>query len=171
MVKLDNDWDESAAGEPSGVSGSHKRKRDDKGGRVYIRAYEQPPSQFLSVFGKSAYSIVSTSKLWEGLNEELKSGALYGSELCDKDEERRGVGINRWASVLRDFLKYQKSETGKNRNAQVLNKDFNKNLYEEIERIYPALDGIVCDARKKQILFQYAAFHSIGLRTRKRSIG
>ena len=71
------------------------------------------------------------------------------TELCDDTVERRSIGINRWACALRDFCKYQRREEVKKENKKVMQEDIRKKMYEEIDKVYDALD-YVCAERKKK---------------------
>ena len=71
------------------------------------------------------------------------------TELCDDSVERRSIGINRWACALRDFCKYQRREEVKKENKKVMQDDIRKKMYEEIDKVYDALD-YVCTERKKK---------------------
>ena len=49
--------------------------------------------------------LVEYDELWGHFEKLEKTGAAYMTELCDDSNERRGVGINRWACAMRDFCK------------------------------------------------------------------
>ena len=71
-------------------------KDNDKGEkRTYLRVYETLPPQLLNAYGPSKFQKMSDDAVWTAMSAPLKTGALYMSELCSKDVERRGVGMNR----------------------------------------------------------------------------
>ena len=82
------------------------------------------------------------------MQEPLKSGALWMSEMCSKDPERRGVGINRFIHAMKTFCEYQKDPGVMEANSKVLNTTMCQELYTEIELILPSLQ--YCLAPKKQ---------------------
>ena len=81
-----------------------KRKAEDQGDREFIRIYETMPAQMLNSYGMAGFSQMNQEKVWEELNKPLKTGAKYMTELCSAEEERRGVGINRFLQVLVEYL-------------------------------------------------------------------
>ena len=70
------------------------------------------------------------------------------TELCSGEEERRGVGINRFLQVLVEYLKYQKTDGMIKQNNFILKEEIHTQLYREIEMIYPS--AVYCLAGKKQ---------------------
>ena len=127
---------------------SLKRKPEDQGTRENLRVYETMPAQLLNAYGMAAFPTMEKEKVWEDLNKPLKTGAKYMTELCSAEEERRGVGINRFLQVLVEYLKYQKTEGMMKQNKFILKEEIHTQLYREIEMIYPS--AVYCLAGKKQ---------------------
>ena len=71
------------------------------------------------------------------------------TELCSKETERRGIGVNRWLKADLDYCVYQLDENVKKQNKVLLDPDKFKELYAEIDRIKPSLE--YCLAPKKQV--------------------
>ncbi len=86
-------------------------------------------------------------KMWKNFDKPLKSGALYMTEFCSKEPERRGIAINRWLHAVLLFCRYQKDAEVQKQNAALLNSEKCKELYAEIDRIMPSLE--YCLAPKK----------------------
>ena len=106
------------------------------------------PAQLLNAYGMAAFATMDKEKVWEDLNKPLKTGSKYMTELCSAEEERRGVGINRFLQVLVEYLKHQKSESMMKQNEFILKKEIYEQVYREIEVIYEA--ALYCLAGKKQ---------------------
>ena len=60
----------------------------------------------------------------------------YASE----DLERRGVAINRWLQPIVEYCLCQKTESVTKQNKYIMQDKVQRGLYEEIERILPALE-------------------------------
>jgi hypothetical protein len=110
--------------------------------------YETVPAQMLNGYGMAAFAKMPPDKVWAELNKPLKSGAKYMTELCSAEDERRGVGINRFLQVLVEYLKYQKSPAVIKQNEFILKPELFSQLYKEVEVIYTS--AIYCLAAKKQ---------------------
>ena len=106
------------------------------------------PSQMLNAYGMAAFAKMTQEKLWEELNKPLKTGAKYMTELCSAEEERRGVGINRFLQVLVEYLKYQKTDGAMKQNKFILKNDIYTQPYKEIDMIFDA--AVYCLAGEKQ---------------------
>ena len=104
----------------------------------------------LNAYGMAAFSKMPLPKVWEDLNKPLKTGAKYGTELCSAEDERRGVGINRFLQVFVEYLKYQKSDCMKKQNEFILKEDIYKQVYLEIDLLFDA--AVYCLAGKKQFV-------------------
>ena len=118
--------------------------------RKYMKTYELLPAQLLNVYGRSRYHTMKYEDLWKNLNVPMKTGAAYATELCDASDERRGVGINRWAVCMRDFLKYQQQEDVKKGNEYWLDAGKCTKLYDEINTVLPSLEYIIASQVRKQ---------------------
>ena len=139
---------EPKSGSKADVGMSLKRKAPDQGERETLRVYETVPAQMLNGYGMAAFAKMPPDKVWAELNKPLKSGAKYMTELCSPEDERRGVGINRFLQVLVEYLKYQKSPAIIKQNEFILKTDLFTQLYKEVDCIYVA--AIYCLAAKKQ---------------------
>ena len=147
---------DAASSGDSGNEGANDRKvLKRKGGgqgeekRKYLKSWELLPAQLLNVYGRAAYQHMEYDELWANFKKPQKTGAAYMTELCDDTVERRSIGINRWACALRDFCKYQRREEVKKENKKVMQEDIRKKMYDEIDKVYDALD-YVCAERKKK---------------------
>ena len=77
----------------------------DKGAkRTYLRVYETLPPQMLNAYGPGKFQKLSDRAVWTSMTEPLKSGAMYMSELCSKERERQGVGINRALHAFKVYI-------------------------------------------------------------------
>jgi len=163
MVATAGDFDSvfaqlgSVAQTSDGVS--LKRKSPEEGQRESLRVYETMPAQMLNAYGMAAFSKMNQEKIWEEFNKPLKTGAKYMTELCSAEEERRGVGINRFLQVLVEYVKYQKTEGMMKQNQFILKDEIYTQLYKEIDMIFEA--AVYCLAGKKQFNKKGAS----GLRT------
>ena len=72
-----------------------KRKLADGAPRNYLHLYETLPCQMLNAYGPANFPALADSMVWLEMSKPQKTGALFMSELCSVDIERRGVGINR----------------------------------------------------------------------------
>ena len=126
-----------------------KRPREEVEGtqREYLKIYETLPCQLLNAYGMAKFPRLSDETVWLGMCEPLKSGAKYMTEYASLDPSRRGVGINRWLQPMIEYCKYQQSDVVRKQNAYIMNEKVYKELYEEIDRILPAME--YCLAPKK----------------------
>ncbi len=122
-------------------------KQEPKEDREYIKAFETLPPQLLNVYGPGKWASLGDQPLWYDINQPLPSGAKCMSELCFKSDERRGVGINRWLQVMKNFILYQQQASVKEQNQGMLSQERFEQLYGEIERIFPSIE--YCLAAKK----------------------
>ena len=83
-------------------------KPKDTKKREYLKVFETMPAQCLNVYGPSKFAKLSDKQVWTEMQEPLKSGAVWMSEMCSKEPERRGVGINRFIHAMKTFCEYQK---------------------------------------------------------------
>jgi len=125
-----------------------KRKAGEE--RAYLKVFETLPAQLLNVYGPSAYVDKPDAEVWKQLNTKLKSGAKYMTELCSKEAERRGVGINRFLACVLEFIKYQEKESTKKQNSFLLKEETYKQLYAEIGRMKGALEYVLAPQKSKQ---------------------
>ena len=124
-------------------------KAADKGQqRVWLKAFETGPSQFLNCYGKAKYALMKDQEVWSNVKLPLKTGAAHGTEYASQSAARRGIAANRWLKSIFDYLEYQNSKEGKKRNKFILNPSLYTALYGEIDRILPHVQ--VCLAPKKQ---------------------
>ncbi len=73
--------------------------------------------------------------------------AMWMTEYCANDPERRGTAANRWLQVQIAFCKYQQAAEARKQNDFLMLPDKLKCLYDEIDRILPSLE--YCLAPKK----------------------
>ena len=131
----------------TGAPATGENPKDQKK-REWLKVYETLPSQLLNVYGPNKFAKLSDKQVWTQMQEPLKSGALWMSEMCSNEPERRGVGINRFIHAMKSFCEYQKDPSVTAANKAVLNPPMFDELYAEIEEILPALQ--YCLAPKKQ---------------------
>ena len=137
----------AAAKSVSGSQASAEKCKDQKK-REWLKVFETLPSQLLNVYGPSKFAKLSDKQVWTEMQEPLKSGAVWMSEMCSKEPERRGVGINRFIHAMKTFCEYQKDPSVQAANKAVLNPKMHEEFYKEIEMILPSLQ--YCLAPKKQ---------------------
>ena len=77
----------------------------------------------LNAYGPAKYAKMSDAEVWKHLNQPLKSGAMYMTEMCHKEAERRGTGINRWLHAVLVFCQYQKDPGIEKANGVLLKED------------------------------------------------
>ena len=123
-------------------------KPKDQKKREYLKVFETLPAQLLNVYGPSKFAKLSDKQVWTEMQEPLKSGAVWMSEMCSKEAERRGVGINRFIHAMKTFCEYQKDPSVQQANTAVLNPKMYEEFYKEIDTILPSLQ--YCLAPKKQ---------------------
>ena len=90
-----------------------KKRKADGIQREYLKVFETLPPQLLNAYGQAAYTKQSDEEVWRQLCVPQKSGAKYMTELCSKELERRGIGINRFIHAVVEYIKYQETETTK----------------------------------------------------------
>ena len=101
---------------PSGfLPSSEKRK--------WLKVFETLPPQLLCAYGEAKYAKMSDPEVWRNLSQPPKSGAMYRTELCSKETERRGIGVNRWLKADLDYCVYQLDENVKKQNQVLLDPD------------------------------------------------
>ena len=127
-------------------SGMADKPKDTKK-REYLKVFETLPAQLLNVYGPSKFAKLSDKQVWTEMQEPLKSGAVWMSEMCSKEPERRGVGINRFIHAMKTFCEYHKDPSVQAANKAVLNPKMHEEFYNEIEMILPSLQ--YCLAPKK----------------------
>ena len=115
--------------------------------RSYLKVYENLPAQLLSVYGMSKYHKSSDEHVWEQLNVPLKSGAMWMTEYCSEDVERRGIAVNRFLFAMIAFMKYQQEAETVSKNKAIMKPELVTSLYEEIELVLPSYE--YCLAPKK----------------------
>ena len=116
--------------------------------RPWLMAFETMPAQMLNVYGAAAFPNLKDEDVWTHLNQPQKTGAIYMTEYCSKEVERRGIAVNRWLHAQLLFCKYQDQKSTKDQNKFVLSSVVFAELYAEIARILPSLE--YCLAPKKQ---------------------
>ena len=144
-----------APNQPASEKRGYKRKgmvadEDEGAAREYLKVFETLPATLLNVYGEAKYVKLADAEVWKNLCQPMKSGAKYMTELCSSDEERRGVGLNRWLHALLVFCKYQNTDVVKKQNKFLLQAKLTDELYTEIDKILPALE--YCLAPKKQTM-------------------
>ena len=132
------------------VSDAKGQKRKAGEERVYLKVFETLPAQLLNVYGPSAYVDKPDAEVWKQLNTKLKSGAKYMTELCSKEAERRGVGINRFVACVLEFIKYQEKENTKKQNKFLLQEEMYTQLYSEIDKIKGPLEYVLAPQKERQ---------------------
>ena len=108
--------------------------------RVYLKVYETLPCQLLNAYGMAKYPKLSDSAAWAAMCEPLKSGANFMTEYASPQAERRGVAVNRWLQCVLEFCQYQKMTEVQKQNTLIMQEKIRQELYDEIERILPALE-------------------------------
>ena len=136
-----------------------KEKTPSSGGqkRNWLRVYETVPCQVLNAYGPSKYFRLEDSGVWKHMNCELKSGALFMTELCDQSHERRGVGINRWLQVLNEYMNHLVSPRGRKQNEFVLKESICKELYGDIAKYHDSVKVLLAP-KKAMHCKQYRFF-------------
>ena len=132
------DFAMAAAPAPTGAPASVEKPKDQKK-REWLKVYETLPAQLLNVYGPSKFAKLKDAQVWTQMQEPLKSGAVWMSEMCSKEPERRGVGINRFIHAMKTFCEYQKDPSVLAGNKAVLKEQMYDDLYKEIEEMLPAL--------------------------------
>ena len=66
------------------------RIEDDEGSkRPWLKVFETLPAQMLNAYGEAKYAKITDSQMWKHLGQPLKSGAMYMTEFCSPEIERR----------------------------------------------------------------------------------
>ena len=145
---LSSDFDimSAPASQPGAPASAEKPKEQKKW--EWLKVFETLPSQLLNVYGPSKFAKLSDKQVWTEMQEPLKSGAAWMSEMCSKEPERRGVGINRFIHAMKTFCEYQNDPGVKAANKAVLNPTMYEEFYKEVDLILPSLQ--YCLAPKKQ---------------------
>ena len=132
--------------------------------RSWLRVYETLPCQMLNAYGPAKFAKLSDEVVWKALNEPLKSGGMYMTELCSIEHERRGIGINRMLHAMKLYCEYQKTAEVMKQNKAILKETMYDKVYGEIEKILPHLE--YCLAPKKEYTKKGgSALRSSGLNT------
>jgi hypothetical protein len=118
--------------------------------RPWLKVFETLPAQMLNAYGPAKFAKMSDSDVWQHFSTPLKSGAMYMTELCSKEEERRGIGINRWLHAVKVFCEYQKEPGMQKANEALLVPTKCSGLYEEIARILPSLEYCLAPQKAKE---------------------
>ncbi len=105
-----------------------------------------------SVHGQAKFTKMEDRDVWEAFCKPLKSGAPYMTEFCDKKDDRRGIGANRWIMSLLTFWKYQVSVVGKQHNNLILKPEVCKELYAEIEKVLSSLEYRLAPKKLRRLL-------------------
>ena len=138
----------SSAVNSSAATSSDGQSKEKGEKRTYLRCYETAPPQWLNAYGPAKYQKLSDNAVWTAMSEPLKTGAVWMSELCSKEVERRGVGMNRALHPLKLFMEYNTDATIKGQNERLLKPEIYKELYQEIDTILPSVT--YCLAPKKE---------------------
>ena len=117
--------------------------------RPWLKVFETMPPQMLNAYGPAKFAKMTDSDVWQHLSTPLKSGAQYMSELCSKEDERRGIGLNRWLHAAKVFCEYQNEPGTKKANEALLVATKCTQLYEEIARILPSLEYCLAPQKPK----------------------
>ena len=131
----------------SGIKQSSQDSKDKGQKRPRNKVFETLPPQMLNAYGPAKYAKMSDAQVWEQFNQPLKSGAMYMTEFCHKEAERKGTATNRWLHAVLLFCQYQNEASIKKANEALLQPDKCKEVYAEIDRILPSLE--YCLAPKK----------------------
>ena len=74
----------------------------------------------LNAYGAVEFAEMADGKVWRHSSQPLATGAVYGSEFCSKEADRRGVDIIRWLHTMVVFCKCQKEEVVMMRNTHLM---------------------------------------------------
>ena len=133
-------------------STSQSSVSDEKPGkgvkRKHLLAFETVPAQMLNVYGRATFPDMTDDEVWRHMQQPLKSGGIYMTEFCSDEDERRGVGFNRFCLSLVSWMKYNMSETVMIHNKRILNPEIFQQLDDEMKNILPSLE--YCLAPKKE---------------------
>jgi len=131
----------------NGIDKDKKSKSDQGQKREWLKVFETLPPQMLNAYGPAKFAKLSDKSVWTALNEPQNSGAVYMTELCSLEAERRGIGINRMLHAVKLFCEYQKEPAVKVKNEALLLQSMCTEIYAEIDLILPSLT--YCLAPKK----------------------
>jgi hypothetical protein len=122
----------------------------DKNGelRSFLKVWETLPAQLLNCYGEAEYVNNTDEAVWNAFSEPTKTGAMWMTELCSAEPERRGVGINRFLLSMVKYCKYQQTEKAKVQNKAIMKPEVCDNFYKEIDDMIPAFT--YCLAEKKE---------------------
>ena len=123
-------------------------KTDGNRKREWLKVFETLPPQMLNAYGSAKYPKLSDASVWEAFNQPQKTGAMYMTELCSKETERRGVGINRMLHALKTFCEHQQEISVRAQNEALFKDQMCQEIYAEIDHILPSLN--YCLAPKKE---------------------
>ena len=135
-------------GEPAAPPEKKPRTEASREPRPWLRVFETLPPQMLNAYGVAQYSQLSDKEVWGHMVMPLVTGAMFMTEYASKDEERRGVAINRWLMSVLLWCQYQKQSEVMTQNKFILGSKYEE-VYAEIERVYPSLES--CLAPKKSL--------------------
>ena len=141
-----NDMVDLPVGKGMGKAGKRARIEESEQ-RSWLRVYETLPAQMLNAYGVGRYTQLSDKDVWGHMVKPLKTGAAYMTEYAAKEDERRGVAINRWLLSVLTFCQYQRRPGIKRQNESLLIDKKCEEMYKEIDHIYEALE--YCLAPKK----------------------
>ncbi len=131
----------------TGTQQSGKEAKDHGQKRLWNKVFETLAPQMLNAYGPAKYAKMSDAEVWKHFNQPLKSGAMYMTEFCHKDAERRRTATNRWLHSVLLFCQYQKEASIQKTNEALLQQEKCKEVYAEIDRLLPSLE--YCLAPKK----------------------
>ena len=138
----------SIAGKASEVSSGKSVDQGRKGEkREYLKVFETLAPRLLNAYGEAKFHKTSDQEVWKHFMEPQPTGAVWMTEFCSKDPERRGIAANRMLLPLVNFCKYQQSTDAKRQNQALMDVSKCQELYAEIDRILPSLE--YCLAAKK----------------------
>ena len=105
--------------------------------RALLRSYETPPMQFLNPSGRAKYSTMEDAEVWRNLRQPLKTGAAFMTEYASPNAGARGIAAKRWLKSLLEYLEYQLTDEGIERNKFIMKESLYNTFIAEIERIIP----------------------------------
>ena len=113
--------------------------------RPWLRVYETLPPQMLNAYGEAKYGKLSDAEVWKHFCQPLKSGGMYMTELFSKEDEWRGIGINRWLHAVNQYCKYQQEVKVKDSNKKIMQEDKYDQLYaEKYHNLFGPKESIHC---------------------------
>ena len=72
------------------------------------------------------------------------------TEYAADGAERRGVAINCWLQPIVEYCRYQKSSEATQQNKYIMNEKVMREMYEEIERVLPALESCLAPRKTRE---------------------